>query len=51
MIACCTDADGQIRAMHQTWLRADGSDKADSPPAPDGTAQPARKVLGEAPAW
>jgi hypothetical protein len=29
------------------WLAPDGSDKADIPPAPDGTAQPARKVLGE----
>jgi hypothetical protein len=47
LIACCTDADGQIRALHQTWLAADGSDKAAIPPAPDGTAQPARKVLGE----
>ncbi|MFT4115438.1 toprim domain-containing protein [Bradyrhizobium sp.] len=47
MIACCTDAQGQIRAIHQTWLKADGSDKAKFPPAPDGTEQPARKVLGE----
>lgn len=47
MLACCTDADGQIRAVHQTWLQPDGSDKADIPPAPDGTRQPARKVLGE----
>jgi hypothetical protein len=47
MLACCTDADGQIRAVHQTWLARSGSAKADISPAPDGTAQPARKVLGE----
>lgn len=47
IIACCTDAQGQIRAVHQTWLQADGSDKATLPPAPDGEAQPARKVLGD----
>ena len=47
MVACCTDAAGQIRALHQTWLRADGLDKASFPPAPDGTKQPPRKVLGE----
>lgn len=47
MLACCTDADGQIRALHQTWLARSGSAKASIPPAPDGHAQPARKVLGE----
>ena len=47
LVACCTDATGQIRALHQTWLEIDGSDKANIPPAPDGTRQPARKVLGE----
>jgi hypothetical protein len=47
VIACCTNAHGDIRAIHQTWLRADGSDKADIPPAPDGTRQKARRVLGE----
>nr|WP_249156777.1 toprim domain-containing protein [Bradyrhizobium diazoefficiens] len=47
MIACCTDAAGQIRAIHQTWIKPDGSDKAAIVPAPDGTTQPARKVLGE----
>ncbi|MDN3278797.1 toprim domain-containing protein [Frankia sp. RB7] len=47
MIACCTDAAGQIRAIHQTWIQPDGSDKAAIAPAPDGTTQPARKVLGE----
>lgn len=47
MIACCASADGAIKAVHQTWLKRDGSDKADIPPAPDGTLQPSRKVLGE----
>lgn len=47
LVACCTDAQGQIRALHQTWLAIDGSGKADIPPAPDGTRQPPRKVLGE----
>jgi hypothetical protein len=47
LVACCTDAQGQIKAVHQTWLAADGSDKADFLPAPDGTEQPPRKVLGE----
>ncbi len=47
MVACCTDADGQIKAVHQTWLSPDGRDKANIPPAPDGTKQPARKVLGD----
>lgn len=46
-VACCTDADGQIRALHQTWLRADGTDKADIPAASDGRVQKARRVLGE----
>lgn len=47
LVACCTDEQGQIRALHQTWLRYNGSAKADIPPAPDGTRQPPRKVLGE----
>ncbi|KPG01803.1 hypothetical protein IP86_03065 [Rhodopseudomonas sp. AAP120] len=47
LIACCTDAEGRVRAVHQTWLRPDGSDKADIPPAPDGKAQKARRVLGD----
>jgi hypothetical protein len=47
LIACCTDTEGQIRALHQTWLAQDGSDKAAIWPAPDGTRQPPRKVLGE----
>jgi len=47
LVACCTDQQGQIRALHQTWLEIDGSDKAQIAPAPDGTAQPPRKVLGE----
>lgn len=47
LVACCTDAEGQVRALHQTWLAEDGGDKAAIPPAPDGTVQPARKVLGE----
>lgn len=47
LLACCTDAQGAIRAVHQTWLQVDGSGKADIPSATDGTAQPARKVLGE----
>ncbi|WP_407160826.1 toprim domain-containing protein [Bradyrhizobium sp. STM 3557] len=47
LVACCTDGAGQIKAVHQTWLKPDGSDKAAIAPAPDGTAQPARKVLGE----
>ena len=29
MISSLTDASGAIRAVHQTWLREDGSDKAD----------------------
>lgn len=45
MIACCTDTDGEIRAVHQTWLRADGRDKAQPQPAPDGTEQKPRKVF------
>lgn len=44
MIACCVDADMQIRAIHQTYLADDFSGKADLPPAPDGEEQPARKV-------
>lgn len=44
MIACCVDADMQIRAIHQTYLADDFSDKADLPPAPDGQVQNARKV-------
>ncbi len=44
MIACCVDGDMQIRAIHQTYLRDDFTDKADLPPAPDGHAQNARKV-------
>ncbi|KQW22128.1 hypothetical protein ASC80_01655 [Afipia sp. Root123D2] len=44
MIACCVDAGMKIRAIHQTYLRDDFSDKADIPPAPDGQSQPARKV-------
>lgn len=44
MIACCVDAGMKIRAIHQTYLRDDFSDKADLPPAPDGQKQPARKV-------
>lgn len=47
VVACCTDGDGTIKAVHQTWLAPDGSDKAVLRPAPDGTAQPSRKVLGE----
>ncbi len=47
LIACCTDADGQIRALHQTWLSTSQIEKANIPPAPDGTRQPPRKVLGE----
>jgi hypothetical protein len=47
IVACCTNANGDIRALHQTWLRPDGSDKADIPPAPDGTRQKPRRVLGE----
>jgi Toprim domain len=47
MLACCTDPAGQIRAVHQTWLSPHGVDKAVIAPAPDGTAQPSRKVLGE----
>jgi hypothetical protein len=47
MIACCTNTTGEIRALHQTWLAPNGMGKADIPPAPDGTAQPTRKVLGE----
>lgn len=45
MIACCVDKAMKIVAIHQTWLRDDGSDKADLPPAPDGTPQPGRKVF------
>ncbi|NUU41391.1 DUF7146 domain-containing protein [Tardiphaga robiniae] len=45
MIACCVDADMRIVAVHQTWLTDDGSDKLNLPPAPDGTAQKARKVF------
>lgn len=44
LIACCVDADMKIRAIHQTYLRDDFSDKAELPPAPDGHPQPARKV-------
>jgi hypothetical protein len=47
MVACCTDAQGQIRALHQTWLTPNGDGKAEIKPAPDGTRQPPRKVLGE----
>jgi hypothetical protein len=48
IVACCTDIrDGQIRAVHQTWLRGDGSDKADIPDASDGKQQKPRKVLGD----
>lgn len=46
MIACCVDAAGKIRAVHQTWLNADGTDKATIARAHDGTPQPARKVFG-----
>lgn len=44
MIAACVDANMKICAIHQTWLKPDFSDKADIPPAPDGTAQKPRKV-------
>lgn len=47
LVACCTDATGAIRALHQTWLTRDGRGKAYIAPAPDGTKQPPRKVLGE----
>lgn len=47
LVACCVGDGGQIRALHQTWLRGDASDKADLPRARDGSAQPARKVLGD----
>lgn len=47
IVACCTDDEGKICAVHQTWLAPDGHDKARIPPAPDGTAQKARRVLGD----
>jgi len=47
MVACCSDAHGRIRAVHQTWLQPDGSDKAHIPPAPDGKRQKPRRVLGD----
>ena len=47
MIACCVDRQMKIRAIHQTYLRDDFSDKADLAPTPDGHKQPARKVWPE----
>lgn len=44
MIAACVDGAMKIRAIHQTYLADDFSDKASIPPAPDGTPQKARKV-------
>lgn len=44
MVACCVDANMKIRAIHQTYLADDFSDKAAIEPAPDGTIQKPRKV-------
>jgi hypothetical protein len=33
LVACCVDPTGDVRAVHRTWLRPDGSDKADVKPA------------------
>lgn len=45
LVACCVDASMRIVAIHQTWLRGDGRDKAVLADAPDGTSQPGRKVF------
>ncbi|EKS26701.1 DUF7146 domain-containing protein [Afipia felis] len=44
IIACCVDGAMKVKAIHQTYLRDDFSDKADIPPAPDGYEQKARKI-------
>jgi hypothetical protein len=33
LIACCTDSDGTIRAVHRTWLNREGDAKAPVDPA------------------
>lgn len=47
MIAAIVDGAGRFQALHQTWLADDGSDKRVIV-APDGAAQPAKKVKGAA---
>ncbi|MHA3791468.1 CHC2 zinc finger domain-containing protein [Rhizorhabdus wittichii] len=46
MIAPVSDGEGHVRAIHVTYLTADGRAKADFPPTRDGDERDTRKMYG-----
>jgi hypothetical protein len=46
LVAPVRDGDGLVRAVHVTFLSADGRRKADFPRLRDGSPRPARKMFG-----